>query len=206
MAEAVIRQHKRRVDRWMPAERRRFITKAAFVKAVLTLSKTLPGYLLSFADVLGVPSGFQAAFAAALAATGHDVRPTLAGAAVAMVVRWISGLSPHWELGITYAFLAAAPLLLQGRGTVCLMGITAVTMLPTAVASAFLPTAAEMLRGWASLLLAALAAPVMVRAIRSIEGGKHISAMEERISVGFLLIMLLCGGARMLFLGVNIGV
>lgn len=205
MAEAVIRQHKRRIDRWMPGERRRFITKAAVIKAGKALSKAVPGYLLSFADVLGIPSGFQAAFAAALAATGHDVRPTLCGDAAAMVVRWISGLAPHWELGITFIFLAAAPLLLHGRGTFGLMGLTALAMLPTAIASSLSPTAAGMLLGWASLLLAALSAPVMARAVRTIDGGRHISVMEERIAVGFLLIMFLCGGARMLLFSVNIG-
>lgn len=206
MAEAVIRQHKRRVDRWMPGERQGFITKAAMTKGVQMLSKVLPGYLLSFTDVLGIPSGFQAAFAAALAATGRDARPTLVGAAAAMIVRWLSGIAPHWEMALTLAALTAAPLMLHGRGTRRLMGMTALVMLPTAIAATLSPTAAEMLQGWASLLLAALSAPVMARALRTIDCGRHIGTMEEQISVGFLLIMLLCGGARMLFLGVNIGV
>ena len=206
MAEAIIRQHKRRVDRWMPGERRGFITRAAVIKVTQVLSKAVPGYLLSFADVLGIPSGFQAAFAAALAATGHDVRLTLFGAAAAMIVRWLSGIAPHWEITLTIAALSAAPLLLHGRGTLRLMGMTALAMLPTAVASTLSPTAAEMLQGWAAMLLAALSAPVMARALRAIDSGRHIGTMEERISVGFLLIMLLCGGARMLFMGVNIGV
>lgn len=204
MAEAVIRQHKRRVDRWLP--RKQGINRNVLMKLMNSAARAVPGYLLSFADVLGIPSGFQAAYLAALTATGHDVRPTLCGAVAAMLVRWASGLSPHWELLITLMILYASSLLLPALSTLRLMALTALAMLPTAIASMLAPTAAEMLVGWASLLLAALAAPVFARAIRIIDSGRHISAMEERVSVGFLLIMLLCGGARMLLLGVNIGV
>ena len=206
MAEAVIRQHKRQVDRWMPQSRCRIITKAKISKMLQAAIKVVPGYLLSFADVLGIPAGFAVSFAAALAAAGCDVRPTLTGAAAAIIVRAISGLSPHWEMGVTIAFLMAASLMMHGRGTVFLMGATALAMLPTAIAGTVSSTAAEMLMGWASLLLSALSAPVFARALRTMEGGRHINTMEERIAVGFLLIMCLCGGTRMLFLGVNIGV
>lgn len=206
MAEAVIRHHKRQADRWMPKARRSIITKDMIRKLLQAVAKATPGYLLSFADVLSIPSGFAAAFASALAATGHDVRPTLISGVCAMILRAISGLAPHWEMSVTFAILAAAPLLLQGKGTVFLMGMTALSMVPTAIAGTVSATAAQMLQGWAALLLAALSAPVMARAVRTIQLGRHINTMEERISVGFLLAMCLCGGARMLLMDVNVGV
>lgn len=204
MAEAVIRQHKRRVDRWLP--RKQGINRTVLMKLMNATAGAVPGYLLSFADMLGIPSGFQAAFLAALTATGCDVRPTLCGAVAAMLVRWASGLAPHWELLITLLILYASSMMLPGLSALRLMALTSLAMLPTAIVSMLAPTAAEMLVGWASLLLAALAAPVFARAIRIFDSGRHICAMEELVSVGFLLIMLLCGGARMLLLGVNIGV
>lgn len=206
MAEAVIRQRKRQVDRWMPQPRRRIITKARLSKVLQAVIRAVPGYLLSFADVLGIPSGFAVSFAAALAATGHDVRPTWIGSAMAVIVRAASGLAPHWELAVIMPVFVAVSLLMHGRGTAFLMGATALAMLPTAIAGTLSSTASEMLLGWAALVLSALSAPVMARALRTIEGGRHIGTMEERISVGFLLILCLCGGARMLLLGVNVGV
>lgn len=206
MAEVIIRQHKRRTDRWMPRERRQYITRAQLRRIVGYILRCVPGYLLSFADVLGIPSGLHAAFGAALAVTGKDVRPTVIGGAAAMVIRLLSGLSPRWTSLITLALLLAAPLILHGRSTPMLLIFTAAAMLPTAIAATLAPTAAEMLQGWAALAIAALSAPMMVRAINVLCGGKHIAALEERIAVGYLAAMCICGGARMLLLGVNIGV
>ncbi|MGN1368768.1 MAG: SpoIIE family protein phosphatase [Aristaeellaceae bacterium] len=205
MAEAVYRPHKHRVNRWMPKQKRA-IPWQHIQGAARFMVKALPGYLLSFAEVLGIPSGFHAAFAMALAASKQDVRPTLAGSAVAFLVRLISGLPPRWEMLITLAVMAAAPLLPCGRSTFLLMGATVVAVLPTAIVASLSVTAAETLQGWAMVALAALSAPVMARAVRLLTGGRHISAMEERVAVGYLAAILICGGARMLLLGVNIGV
>ncbi len=205
MAEAVFRPHKRRVDRWMP-KKKRMIPWQQIKGVGQFLAKGLPGCLLSFAEVLGIPSGFHAAFGLALAATGQDVRPTLAGSAVAFLIRLVSGLPPRWEMLITLAVMAAGPLLPCGRNTFFLMAATAISVLPTAIVASLSATAAETLQGWAMLALAALSAPVMARAIKSLAGGRHISAMEERVAVGYLAAILVCGGARMLLLGINIGV
>ncbi len=205
MAEVILRQHKRRTDRWLPRERRRYITRAQIGRIAAYAARCVPGCLLSFAEVLGIPSGLYAASAAALAVTGLDVRPTLLGSAVSILIRLLSGLPPRWEMLISLGVLAAGPMLLHRRGTVVLAAFSALSMLPTAIAASLSPTAAEMLRGWAALVLAALSAPVMVRAIKALQGGRHIASMEEQVSVGYLTAMCLCGGARMIFLGLNIG-
>lgn len=203
MAEVIARRSRRRTDRWMPRTKR--VTGAQIRKAALFLLRCLPGGLLAFADVMGIPSGFHAALGAAMAAAGMDVRPVLAGGAGALLLRLLSGLPPRWELLITLALIYVSPLLLKGRGNWALALYTAAAMLPTAVVATFQPTAAEMLLGWSCVPLSALAAPVMARAVRSLKGGRNMSALEERLAVGFLAALCLCGGARMLLLGVNVG-
>ncbi len=204
MAEAVLRQHRRRTDRWLP-KKKKFLTRAQLRGMAAYVVRCVPGFFLSFAEVLAIPSGLQAAYGAALAATGRDIRPTLAGSAAAILVRLISGLTPRWEMIITLAVLAAAPLLLNGRGTAWLMGFTAVAVLPIGVVASLAPTAAEMLQGWGAVAIAVLSAPMMARAVKALTGGKHMASMEERVSVGYLGAMCLCGGARMMLLGFNAG-
>lgn len=205
MAEVVYRPHRHRVDRWLPGEKRALpwqrIKRAARFAAL-----GLPGCLLSFAEVLGIPSGFHAAYGMALAASVQDVRPTLAGSAAGLLIRLISGLPPRWEMLLTLAVVAAAPFMSCGRSTIRLMMVTAFSVLPTAIVASLSITAAETLQGWAMVALSALSAPVMARAIRSLTGMRHMSALEERVAVGYLAAILVCGGARMLFLGINVGV
>ena len=204
MAEVVLRRHKRRVNRWMPKERR-FPTRAQGVRAAGLLLRMTPGFLYAFADVLGIPSGFPAAWATAQAAVNRDVRPTVAGALAAMLLRLLNGLDPHWEMLITLALMLAAPLVVGGKGTATVMLWAGGSVLPTVVVGMLAPTAAEMIQSWACAAVAALSAPVMTRALKALSNGRHLSSLEERIAVGFTGAMVLCGGARMLILGVNVG-
>lgn len=203
MAEAIARRSRRRTDRWMPRTKR--VTGAQLQSAAVFVLQSLPGGLLAFADVMGIPSGFHAALGTAMAAVGMDMCPVLAGGAGAMVLRLLSGLPPRSEQLIALGVVYLAPLLLKGRGNLPLALLTAAAMLPTAIVATFQQTAADMLLGWASVPLSALAAPVMARAVRSLKGGRNMSALEERLAVGFLAALCLCGGARMLLLGVNVG-
>ncbi len=205
MAEAIIRHQKRREDRWMPRKTRR-INPAQIKAAAWFAVKGFPAFLLSFADAAGIPSGLQASLGMALAATGKDVRPCVAGGAAALLLRLLSGLPPRWEMLITLAVMAAAPLFLNGRGTMVVSGGAAASLLPTAIAACFAPTAAQMLQGWAALGMAALSAPVMARAVKAIDSGRHMASMEERVAVGYLAAMCLCGGAPIFLPGLNLGV
>ena len=203
MAEAIIRQHKRRVDRWLPTKKRR-LTRTQLLRAALLGARCVPAYLLAFAEVVGIPSGLHAACGMAMAAVGLDVRPVVVGSALAMVMRAVSGLTPRWEMLLTLLFIAAAPLVVNRKSVWRLTVWTALSLLPTGIAASMSATAAEMLRGWACVAMGALSAPVMARAFMALKGDKPISAMEEQVSVGYLAAMCLCGGARML-LGVNVG-
>lgn len=204
MAEAVLRQHRKNADRWMPRERRRWTWTRLRGTAVFS-ARAMPAFLLAFADMLGMPSGLQVAYASALAAVGGDVRPALTGWAAALLLRPLSGLTFRWESLLTLGIAALAPFLLCGRGTAWLMAFTAVAMLPTGIGALLCPTAAEMLQGWGAAAIAVLSAPVMARALLALMGGKHLSALEERVAVGYLAAMCVCGGARMLLFGVNVG-
>ena len=204
MAEAIIRRHKRRTDRWMPKEKQ-IITTVQLHAAAAFAVKSVPGFLLAFAEMVGIPSGMHAALGMALGALGLDVRPILCGGGAAMLLRLASGLPPRWEMLLSLGVVAACAKLLHGRGTVMLAVSAGIAVLPTAVLGCFASTAAEMLQSWASMVIAALSAPVFVRAIKSLRGQKHISSVEERVSVGYLAAMCLCGGARMMVLGFNVG-
>ncbi|MBQ4581553.1 MAG: SpoIIE family protein phosphatase [Clostridia bacterium] len=204
MAEAIIRQHRRRTDRWMPKEKRHLPMinwRAAAAYAV----RCVPGLLLSFAEMVGIPSGLHCALGTACAALALDIRPILAGGAAAFVLRLICGLPMRWELLLTLALLACCRKLLRGKGSFAVGASAAVALLPTAIAGCFAPTAAEMIKAWAAMAIAGLSAPVFARAIRSLQGAKSISTAEEQVSVGYLAAMCLCGGARMMLLGVNVG-
>lgn len=205
MTEVILRQHKRQRDRWLPGKKRGFPWGKA-VAAGRYILRCSPGFLLSFAEILGIPSGFHVAYGMGMAAAGRDVRPTLVGCAAAMMIRLLSGLSPRWEGLIAMALMAVASLLLAGRSSLLLMGMTAAAMLPTVIAASFAQTAAEILQGYAALPLAVLSAPVMARAILCLASDRHLSALEERVAAGYLAAMCLCGGARLLLLGFNIGV
>lgn len=204
MAEAIIRQHKRRTDRWMPRKKRVFPVEKVKAAAFFALRGT-PGFLLAFADMVGIPSVLPGALGLAMAVLGLDVKPLLAGSAASILVRLVSGLPPRWELLLTLGVVAVCARLIKGQGTILLVLSAAVAALPAAVAGCLAPTAAQMLQGWAAMVIAALSAPVFARAVRALMGQRHISSVEERVSVGYLAAMCLCGGARMLLLGFNLG-
>lgn len=204
MAEAVLRQHRKKANRWMPKEKK--LRTGAWIRhAAVFAAKGSPALLLAFADTLGIPSGLQAAYVTALAAVGGDVRPALAGWVAALLLRPLSGMGFRWESLISLGVAALAPFLLCGRGTAWVMAFAALAMLPTGIAGSLAPTAMEMLQGWSAVGIAALSAPVMARALRALKGGRHLAAMEERVAAGYLAAMCICGGARMLLLGVNVG-
>lgn len=204
MAEAVLRQHRRKVNRWMPQEKS--VWSWGWCKhAAMFAAKASPSLLLAFADMLGMPSGLHAAYVTGLAAAGGDIRPAMAGWAAALLLRPLSGMAFQWTSLLGLPIAALAPFVLSGRGNAWLMLLTAMAMLPTGIGASLAPTAAEMLQSWGAVSIAVLSAPVMARAFRALTSGKHMSALEERVAVGYLAAMCICGGARMLLLGVNLG-
>ena len=201
-AEAVVvRRRKRRSSRWMRAERRRrVLTKIGLCW------QALPGFFLALADMLGVPSGLHAAYMTALCARGGDVRWSMAGSAAAMVLRLLWGLSPRWEMLATLAIMYFLPAFIKGCGTAKLMACTAFSLLPTLGVALADGMPALIILALASMAVGALSAPVFLRAQEALHHSRPLDCLEDRLAVGYLGVMMLCGGGRMLLIGMNVGV
>lgn len=203
--QAIVRTKKRGVDRWMPGERMRKAQETA-LRVLGIAGQMLPGFFLSFADVMGIPSGLQAAWMAALAVMGESLLWPAGGWVLALVMRLVWGLPLRLELLLTLGVMLLAPLVIFRRGAWAMMGWTALSLLPTAVLGIFTGTAADGLRGIACVAVSALSAPVMLRGLRALQSGKPMDGMEARVALGYTVGMLLCGGGRMLLFGLNLGV
>lgn len=173
----------------------------------IVLLQAAPGFALAFSDLCGVSAGAWAAYGMAAASCGLPTYPAALGIAAAFLMRLLWGLSTRWALLIGAGLVLLAPHVLRRRnGGAALLIATGVSLLPGAVIGVWQGSAATLLFGIGTILLGTLSAPVMRRAIESIRGGKPFEALESRLSVGYLLLMLLCGGARMMLPYVNLGV
>lgn len=203
--QPIVRPRKKPKDRWMPGERMRR-TQESLTCWLKIGMQILPGFMLSFADVMGIPSGFHAAWMAALAVMGESLLWPAVGCGLALVMRLVWGLSLRLETLVTIGAMLVSPLVIFKKGAWPMMGWTALSLLPTAALGICTGTAADGLRGLACVAVSALSAPVMLRGIRAIQGEKPVEGMESRVALGYTAGMLLCGGGRMLLLGVNLGV
>lgn len=195
------RKHPRR---WMPGERQERIAQA--LREMIRLAgRILPGFVLCFADMLGIPSGLHTAFMAAQAAMGESTLWSGCGCLLALVMRLVWGLPPRLEMLLAAALMLLAPVVIFGKGTLYLMGYPALCLLPGLVWQLCAGTAADVVYSLGGMAVAALSAPVMLRAMRALQGEGSMSAMEERVAVGYLAGTLLCGAGRMAVFGVNAG-
>jgi len=202
--EVIHRGKKRHKDRWMPGERRLRMQENVKRMAVIA-AQILPGFLFSFAEVMGIPSGFHAAWMAALAVVGESLLWPAGGCALALVMRLVWGLPLHLEMLLTIGVMMISPLVIFRRGAWSMMGWTTLAVLPTAAVGIFAGTAADGLRGVACVAISAMSAPVMLRGLRAVAGDRAIDSMEDRVALGYTVGMLICGGARMLLFGLNVG-
>ena len=214
MAEMVMRHKRRRKERMLDARRfslprlRGIRWQAALMKGM----DVFPAFLLANAELLGIPSGFCVAYGAALAALDRPVIPALIGSVAAMTVQLMSGLQPHWELLISLSLLWTARLVVFGRGNAVMMGYVALVLLPVAVRGMTAETAGDMLLSWGAVAVSALSGPLLFRGVKALNALRadgrpmHIEGMEDRLCVGYLAVLIVCGGARLMVLGVNVGI
>ena len=205
-AQEIVRRRRRRMSRWMQAEKRQRVSK----RLALGLSRSwqgLPGFFLSFAELMGIPSGFQAAYLTALAAMGLPVSWPMAGVLVGLVMRIIWGLPWHLELLATLIVLLPASSVLHRRGNPGMMLYAGLSLTPSLIVAITMGgTAAAVIQALACMALSALSAPVFYRAVNALRRGRAMDNVEERVAVGYLTALMLCGGGRMLLFGMNIGV
>lgn len=165
-----------------------------------------PGFTLAFSDICGVSAGAWAAYGMAAASCGQVTYPVSLGIAAAFLMRMLWGLTTRWELLIGAVLVLLSPHVLRQRNGAFPLIATGLALLPGAIIGVWQGSAATLLFGIGTILLGTLSAPVMRRAIESIRGGKSFETLESRLSVGYLLLMLLCGCARMMLPYVNLGV
>lgn len=204
-AQPIVRTRKKSKDRWMPGERARR-AQETLMGVMRIAAQILPGFMLSFADVMGIPSGLHAAWMAALAVMGESLLWPGAGCVLALVMRLVWGLPLRLEMLITLGAMLVAPLVIFRKGAWAMMGWTALALLPTAALGICAGTAADGLRGLGCVAVSALSAPVMLRGVNALRGERPIEGMESRVALGYTVGLLLCGGGRMLLFGANLGV
>lgn len=203
--EGIARKKKHGRGRWMP---RPFAAKTLEIlgEMLRLAGRMLPAFLLVFADLLSIPSGLHAAYMTALGCLGESLLWPACGWGLSLLMRLVWGLPLRLETLVTLGLTLLSPMLLHRRGMARLMGWTAVCLLPMVLRPIFLGTAAEVLLGMGAMVVGGLSAPVFLRAVKVLGGGEAIDTMEERVAVGYLCGMLLCGGGRMLLFLVNVGV
>ena len=165
-----------------------------------------PGFALAFSDICGVSAGAWAAYGMAAASCGLVTYPVSLGIAAAFLMRMLWGLTTRWELLIGAVLVLLSPHVLRQRNGAFPLIATGLALLPGAIIGVWQGSAATLLFGIGTILLGTLSAPVMRRAIESIRSGRSFETLESRLSVGYLQLMLLCGGARMMLPYVNLGV
>ena len=206
MGTEIVRRRHRRMSRWMQEEKRQRLSGR--LAAALSRSwQMAPGFFLSFAELMGIPSGFQAAYLVALSAMGLPIHWPVLGAVAGLVMRVVWGLNWHLELLLTLLAAFPAASVLHKRGNPGMMLYAGLSLTPLLVVAITLGhTAAAVIQAAASMALSALSAPVFYRAVNALRRGRAMDSVEERVAVGYLGALMLCGGGRMLLFGMNVGV
>ena len=205
MTEVLTREKKAAWTAWRSAYKsgtgRKILRQAGKI-----LLGAAPGFALAFSDICGVSAGAWAAYGMAAASCALVTYPVSLGIAAAFLMRMLWGLTTRWELLIGAVLVLLSPHVLRQRNGAFPLIATGLALLPGAIIGVWQGSAATLLFGIGTILLGTLSAPVMRRAIESIRGGRSFETLESRLSVGYLLLMLLCGGARMMLPYVNLGV
>ena len=85
--EGILRKRKH-PHRWMPGARM-MKTRTVLGQMAEIAGRILPGFLLAFADVLGIPSGLHAAYMGAMSAAGESLLWPACGCGLALLMRLV---------------------------------------------------------------------------------------------------------------------
>lgn len=203
-AEAIVRTRHKQQTRWMGEGWAVTVQKRCGASAKAAASAAV-AFLLSFADLCGIPSGFHAAWLAAVVAEGGSLRWPMAGCLAAFPMRLIWGIDPQWPMLISAALIFSARKAAVYRSNAALMLLTALSLLPQALVSLAAGTQRETLYAFSAAAIGALAAPVMYRARSVLRSGRDVNAADEYLAVGYVAALLLCGGGRIYLPFVQLG-
>ncbi len=174
-------------------------------RTVLMVGQVLPAFFLSFADLMGMPSGLNIALLAALGANGAAQGHVLVGSLFGMLLRLLWGVAPHRELLVSMAAVLPMSRFLSGRGNGWMLGAVGVALLPLGAVAVLTGTAQDALLAVGAMAVAMLSTPVMFRGIQALRRGRPMNCLEERLAVGYLAALVVSGGGSILVFGVDVG-
>lgn len=189
---------------------RRWISRQRTLRAASAAGdfalRMAPAFFLSFADLLGMPSGLHIAYLVACGSCGASMLPGLVGTAAAIGMRLYWRIPVYWFLCISAALAVGAGRLVRGRQNAWIMAAVGAALMPLVAWGVIYGSAEEELLCMASLLISALSAPVMLRAISTVRSGRCFNSLDVRVAIGWLLGLMVSGGGRMLVGSLNVGV
>lgn len=200
----VARSKKQKQDRWEAQPKGR-VRPDALREIRRIAAEMIAPFLLGFSEVMGVPSGLQAAYLGAMAVRGESLLWPLCGCMLSLGMRALWGLTIPWTALIGWAAMLWSPRVLFRRGVERLMLYTGAALLPGLIAAIAGGHSGEILLGGASVLMGVFSAPVFLRALIAWKAPGMITQTEDTVSVCFLLAMLLAGGSRLSLFGLQAG-
>lgn len=200
----VARGKKQKQARW-EAKPRRGIRPEALREIRRIAAEMIAPFLLGFSEVMGVPSGLQAAYLGAMAVRGESLLWPLCGCLLSLGMRLLWGLTTPWTSLISWAAMLWSPRVLFRKRVERLMLYTGAALLPGFVAVVIGGNPGEILLGGASVLMGVFSAPVFLRALIAWHATGVVAQTEDTVSLCFLLAMLLGGGSRLSLFGLQAG-
>ena len=162
-------------------------------------------FLLGFSEVMGVPSGLQAAYMGAVAVRGESLLWPLCGCLLSLGMRALWGLTVPWTVLISWGLMLWGPRVLFRQRVERLMLYTGIALLPGFILALVEGQPEAVILGAASVLMGVFSAPVFLRALIAWKTPGMITQTEDTVSVCFLVAMLLGGGSRLSLFGLQVG-
>ena len=153
-------------------------------------------FLLGFSEVMGVPSGLQAAYMGAVAVRGESLLWPLCGCLLSLGMRALWGLTVPWMALISWGLMLWGPRVLFRQRVERLMLYTGIALLPGFILALVEGQPEAVILGAASVLMGVFSAPVFLRALIAWKTPGMITQTEDTVSVCFLVAMLLFCGVR----------
>ena len=200
----VMRGKKQKANRWCAEETVPGVREKLREMGRIALQMLAP-FLLSFCEIMGVPSGLQTAWMAAQAALGDSLLWPLCGCLLSFGMRALWGLPLNWGAPVSWALALLGPRLVFKKGLAQLMAFTGAALLPSLVQPLLTGNTGDKLLAVAMEIMGVLSAPVLFRGMHVCRAEKPVTQTEDCVSVCFMLAVLLGGGSRLSLFGLQLG-
>lgn len=200
----VARSKKQKPARW-ESQAKRGIRPETLREIRRIAAEMIAPFLLGFSEVMGVPSGLQAAYMGAVAVRGESLLWPLCGCLLSLGMRALWGLTVPWTALISWGLMLWGPRVLFRQRVERLMLYTGVALLPGFILALVEGQPEAVILGAASVLMGVFSAPVFLRALIAWKTPGMITQTEDTVSVCFLVAMLLGGGSPLSLFGLQVG-